>query len=54
MHVKAEFILETEPDTVIEAMTELIHAIFQNGENISDYALIYTRKNEEDNWKELK
>lgn len=54
MHVKAEFILKTESRLPIHAMEDFIIGIFENGESISDYAFIYTRKNEEDEWVELK
>lgn len=54
MFIKAEFILETEEDLIIEVMEDYIYTIFANGESISDYAFIYTRKNKEDEWVEMK
>lgn len=54
MYIKAEFILEIEADLANEAITNFINNIFENGENISDYAFIYTRRNEKENWKEVK
>lgn len=54
MLIKAEFILETKEDSIIEAMEDYIYSIFANGENIEDYACIYTRENEDDEWIEVK
>lgn len=54
MLVLVEFILETEVDTVNEAITDYIYNIIENGESISDYAFIYTKRNEKENWKEVK
>ena len=53
MQVKAEFILETESDSAVNAIEDLIQTIFANGESILDYAFIYTRENNEDEWIEV-
>ena len=54
MFIKAEFVLETDSCLPLLTMEEFISNIFLNGESISNYAYIYTRKSEEDNWRELK
>ena len=53
MFIKAEFILETDSCLPLLSMEEFILNIFSNNENISDYAFLYTRKSEEENWREL-
>ena len=54
MLIKAEFILETEEDSIIEVMEDYIYTIFANGESIKDYAYIHISENEEDEYVELK
>ena len=54
MQVKAVFKLETESDNPISAVEDLLFTIFANGENIEDYAFIYIREHEDDEWVELK
>ena len=54
MQVKAEFILETESDSAVNAIEDLIQTIFANGESILDYAFVYSKENGYDEWIELK
>ena len=56
MEVKAVFIIDTstyEEEDPIEAIESNIENIFSNGESIRDYAFIYTRKDDSEEWKEV-
>ena len=53
MQIKVVFRLETESESAVNAVEDLIQTIFANGESISDYAFIYRRENSEDDWIEV-
>ena len=54
MLIKAEFRFGTESDNPTSAIEDLFFMIFANGENIEDYAFIYTKEHEEDEWVEMR
>lgn len=54
MEVKAVFIIDTNTaEDLVDAIESNIENIFSNGESIRDYAFIYTREDDSDEWAEV-
>ena len=54
VEVKAVFIIDTNTtEDPVNAMESHIENIFLNGESIRDYAFIYTRKDDSEEWEEM-
>lgn len=54
MEIKAVFVIETEEDRdPVEKMEDVIYTIFSNGESIVDYAGLYKRENDKEEWRRV-